>query len=77
MKNSLLFHLIKRGPFLGRTRTAPCSIPLDSGKSWLPMAIKRAIFSILTQRNGWRRPGYRDFHIYMIVSLGSSTKLGV
>ena len=69
--------LIKRGPFLGRTRTARCSIPLDSGKSWLNCALKRAIFSILAQRNGRRRPGYRDCHIYLIVSLGLSTNLSI
>ena len=74
---SSLFQLIKRGPFLGRTRTARCSIPLDSGKSWLNCALKRAIFSILAQRNGRRRPGYRNCHIYLIVSLGLSTNLSI
>ena len=33
-------------------RTAPCSIQLDSGKSWLNCAIKRAISRILIQRKG-------------------------
>ena len=72
---ALLFQLIKRGPFLGLT--APCSIPLDRGKSWLNCALKRAIFTILAQRNGRRRPGYRDCYIYLIVSLGLATNLGI
>ena len=50
---------------------------LHSGKSWLNCAIKQAIFSILTQRSGCRRPGYRDCHIYLIVSLGLSTNLSI
>ena len=76
-RKSLLFQLIKRGLFLGRTGTVPCSIPLDSGKSWLNCALKWAIFSILAQRNERRRPGYRDCHIYLIVSLGLSTNLSI
>ena len=62
---------------MGQTRTALCSIPLDSGKSWLNWALKRAIFSILAQRNKRRRPGYRDCHIYLIALLDLSTKLGI
>ena len=58
-------------------RTARCSIPLDSGKSWLNSALKLVIFSIFAQRNKRWRPGYRDCHIYLIVLLGLSTKLGI